>query len=145
MIEMNEFYKVLPHTADIKLEVKGKSLEEVFEKAAYALMDTTIDISKVEPKETKRLKIEGDDLYELLYNFLEELIIQLDADSMVYSRFEVKINKENGKYVLNALLKGEKLDLKKHNPKIHIKAATYHEMEIKREDGWYKIAFVVDI
>ncbi len=142
---MEKIYESLPHTADVKLLVRGKDLNEVFERAAYALIDTTVDINKVEPKEKVEITVTGSDIYELLYNFLEELIILVDADSKVFSKFKVNIHQENGEYILNAEMWGEKLDLKKHNPKIHIKAATYHEMEIRKEDGEYIASFVLDI
>ncbi len=142
---MDEIYKSLPHTADVKLQVEGKTLNEVFEKAAYALIDTTVDIGEVEPKEKVEIEVTGSDLYELLYNFLEELIIMIDADSMVFSKFKVDIWDEEDGYRLKAVMWGEKLDLEKHNPKIHIKAATYHEMEIKKVDEKYIASFVLDI
>jgi len=142
---MKDIYKSLPHTADVMLQVDGATLEEVFEKAAYALIDTSVDINSIEPKERVELQVSGSDLYELLYNFLEEIIILIDADSKVFSKFKVEIREENGEYRLKAELWGEKLDLKKHKPKLHIKAATYHEMEIKRDNGRYIARFVLDI
>lgn len=142
---MCEEYKVLSHTADVKLMVEGKTLEEVFEKAAYALMDTAVDIKTIEPKEKVRVVIRSTDIYELLYNFMEELIVLIDAESKVFSKFKVDITNEDSMYKLECELWGETLDLKKHKPKIHIKAATYHEMEIKKENDKYITSFVLDI
>ncbi|HIQ13614.1 MAG TPA: archease [Thermoprotei archaeon] len=142
---MNKVYETLPHTADIKLMVEGETLEEIFEKAAYALIDTAVDIETVEPKEKIRVVVRGTDIYELLYNFIEELIVLIDAESKVFSKFKVTINKKDGAFMLEGELWGEHLDLKKHKPKIHVKAATYHEMEIKKEDSKYILSFVLDI
>lgn len=142
---MDGLYKSLPHTADIKIQVEGETLNEVFERAAYALMDTTVDIGRVEPKEEVQIEVTGSDLQELLYNFLEELIVLIDADSMVFSKFNVNILEGEDGYRLKARVWGERLDLEKHNPKIHIKAITYHEMEIRKVDGKYIAIYVLDI
>ncbi len=138
-------YEFLPHTADIKIRAWGTTLEEAFEKAAEAFTDTTVDINTVTPKMRDELTVYGDDLEELLYNFIEELIVRLDSEGKVYSRFKTKIDREDGRYVLHAEMWGENLDLNKHEPKIHVKAMTYHEMKIDKEDGRYVIEYVLDI
>jgi len=137
-------YEFLQHTADIKIRAWGKTLEEAFEKAAEAFTDTTVDIRTVEPRERDELTVHGDDLEELLYNFIEELIIRLDSDGKLYSRFRVRISGDGG-YTLEAEMWGEYLDLSKHEPKIHVKAMTYHEMRIYREGDRYIIEYVLDI
>ncbi len=138
-------YKYLSHTADIKIEAWGKDLEEAFIEAGKALEDAAIDINRVEPRQKVEFEIGGDDLEELLYNFLEELIIKIDVDRMVFSNFEVEIRERDGRYMLKCRAYGEKLDMDKHRPKIHIKAATYHEMEIINRDGGVVIRYVLDI
>ncbi len=138
-------YEYLSHTADIKIRVWGDTLEEAFEEAAKAFTDTTVERDKVDPKEKDVIKVEGLDLEELLYNFIEELIVRLDSEGKVYSEFKVEISEEDGKYVLSAEAYGEPLDISKHGSKIHVKAMTYHEMSIRKEDGRWVIEYVLDI
>lgn len=45
-----------------------------------------------------------------------------------------KENEENKKLLLKAVAWGEKVDLKKHPIKISIKGATYHKLEIKKNE-----------
>ena len=142
---MSGGYRYLPHTADIKIEAWGRDLEEAFAQAAMALEDAAVDIKRVEPRDEYIFQVEGLDLEELLYNFLEELIIRIDVDRLVFSRFDIDIKREGDMYRLTCKAYGEKLDLDKHNPKIHIKAATYHEMEIINEEGRTVIRYVLDI
>ncbi len=138
-------YEYLPHTADIKVRIWGETLEDAFTEAGKAFTDTTIDISKIEKKVVDQIRVEGGDLEELLYNFIEELIIRLDAEGKVYSDFKIKILKDGDKYTLSGYAEGEELDLGRHNPKIHVKAMTYHEMRIEKADNGYIIEFVLDI
>ncbi|MCD6188701.1 MAG: archease [Thermococcus sp.] len=119
------------HTADIGIRGYGDTLEEAFEAVAIALFDVMVDVRKVEKKEVREIEVEGEDLYSLLYNFLEELLILHDTEGLVFGDFEVKIEKTEQGYRLKAKAYGEKLS-EKHEPKEEVKAITYHEMEIKQ-------------
>jgi len=138
-------YKFLEHTADIKVEAWGDSLEEAFEAAAMALTDISVDRDKVDKKIVKNIKVEGFDLESLLYNWIEELIVTLDIEKIVFNDFKVVITGEPDNYKLSAEAYGEKYSKNKHGYKVHVKAMTYHEMEIKEYDGKYIIRYVVDI
>ncbi|MGC8940456.1 MAG: archease [Candidatus Nanoarchaeia archaeon] len=45
---------------------------------------------------------------------------------------------------LKAICKGETMDRKKHETRTHVKAATYHKMEIKKNKTW-KARVILDI
>jgi len=133
------------HTADIGIRGYGDTLEEAFEAVAIALFDVMVDVRKVEKKEVKEIEVEGEDLYSLLYNFLEELLILHDTEGLVFGDFEVKIEKTEQGYRLKAKPYGEKLS-EKHEPKEEVKAITYHEMKIKQlTSGEWMAQLVPDI
>jgi len=133
------------HTADIGIRGYGDTLEEAFEAVAIALFDVMVDVRKVEKKEAREIEVEGEDLYSLLYNFLEELLILHDTEGLVFADFDVKIEKTDKGYKLKAKAYGEKLS-EKHEPKEEVKAITYHEMEIKQlPNGEWMAQLVPDI
>ncbi len=134
-------YRFLDHMTDAYIEAEGSSLEEAFENAAKGLIDTMLDIDKIEAKDKIRIEAEGYDLEELLYNWLEEILLKLSIERVALREFKVKI-KDNR---LEAEAYGEPLDLKKHNYKVEIKAVTYHLMEVKKEDSKYKVRFLLDL
>ncbi|MDE1873181.1 MAG: archease, partial [Thaumarchaeota archaeon] len=72
------------------------------------------------------------DLNNLLYSWLEEIIILTITDGFVGASFEVSIDKSQ-EYVLHATIHGEEIDFQKHHFKLEIKAPTFHLMEIKQE------------
>jgi len=126
-----EGYRFLEHTTDAEIEAYGSNLEEAFENAAKALEDTMVDIKTISPLINENIKVDGDDKEELLYNWLEALIIKQDTESMLYSKFECEVSKgQRGRFKLDARVSGEKYDPKKHEQKTAIKAPTYHEMAI---------------
>lgn len=133
------------HTADIGIRGYGKTLEEAFEAVAIALFDVMVNVEKVEKKEVREVEVEGEDLYSLLYNFLEELLILHDTEGLVFRDFEVKIEKTEEGYKLKAKAYGEKLS-EKHEPKEEVKAITYHDMKIEQlPDGRWMAQLVPDI
>jgi len=129
------------HTADVKFHAKGESIEDLFESSALALFEAMVDTSKVEPKEERIIEIEGwgKELTEILYDFLTELIIIFEVEKLVFSRFDV--NFENNR--LKARCWGEKIDVEKHEFRGDVKAVTFHELTVEKENG-YTATVVLD-
>lgn len=125
-------YRDLEHMTDAFIEVTGNTLEEAFENAGISVVDTMIDINSVEEKAHKKIEIIAKDLNNLLYNWLEEVIILTITDGFAAKRFSVKLTK-NEEYSLVANINGEEIDFKKHHFKLEIKSPTFHLMEIKLE------------
>ena len=67
-------YKFIEHTADIEFDAFGKNLEEVFSNCAFAFVES-ICKEKIKGKVKKNFEVEGKDLENLLYNFLEEFLV----------------------------------------------------------------------
>lgn len=130
-------------TADACFIAYGKSLDDVFANAALAMFEVMTDTKTVKPKIKKEIKVGGEDLKSLMFNWLNELIFYVDTQSMLFSKFDVKINKE--KNILKAKVFGEKINPKKHEIREDVKACTYHRMEIKQVDGIWQAQLIVDI
>ncbi len=126
-------YRYLEHMTDAFIEVTGNTLEEAFENAGIAVVDTMIDIKSVEEKTQKKIEIIAKDLNNLLYNWLEEIIILTITEGFATKRFSVQLTKKEG-YNLVANIGGEEIDFKKHHFKLEIKSPTFHLMEIKQEN-----------
>ena len=124
-------YRTLEHTTDAIIEVTADNLENAFEIAGISVIETILDISKVEEIGTRNLEVRGRDLNYLLYNWLEEMIILTITEGFVGKRIILKISK-NEDYVINAEIFGEDIDLKKHEFKVEIKSPTFHEMRIEQ-------------
>ena len=65
---------------------------------------------------------------------------------MLFSKFEVHSFKETKDgFKLKATVWGEKFKADKHPQKVGVKAATYHQMEIIREENKTTLIFILDI
>jgi SHS2 domain-containing protein len=131
---------------DALIEAYGGTLEEAFENAARALNETMIDMKNVRPDREIKLEAQGHDLCELLFDWLDKVMLLLVSDNIVMSEFKVNITKhDNNGYSLIGIANGEKLDLLKHHYKVEIKAVTYHEMIITQEENLYTVRFLLDL
>ncbi len=132
-------YENLPHTGDIKIRAYGKDLNEVFAHAAYAMFDNLLGKNWPEPKEKvmHEVSLESNDLEGLLVDFLNELNYLSDLGNEVYNEFEVKI--EGNK--LWARIKG----LKVTRFHIEIKAVTYNELRLEKQNNLWIAEVVFDI
>jgi SHS2 domain-containing protein len=126
-------YRTLEHTTDAIIEVTADNLKEAFEIAGISVIETILDISKVDENNSRKLIVKGKDLKYLLYNWLEEMVILTITDGFVGKRILLEITK-NGNYQIDAEIFGEAIDLRKHDFKVEIKSPTFHEMEIKQND-----------
>ena len=70
-----EPFEYLDHTADCKFKAFGKTKEEQFSNAALAMFNVMVDPLSVSPQIIKEINVTGDDDCQLLYNFLEELLL----------------------------------------------------------------------
>ena len=126
-------YKTLEHATDAIIEVTADNLQEAFQIAGISVIETILDISKVDEVDSKKLVVKGKDLRYLLYNWLEEIIILTITEGFAGKRIMIDILR-NENYEIHAEVFGEAIDLKKHQFKVEIKSPTFHEMEIEEND-----------
>ena len=140
-------YRFLDHMTDAVIEAYGTTLEEAFVHSARGLVDTMVDLSKVLPTVEVKINAQGHDLESLLFDWLDKVMLLMVADGIATSEFSVKIQKlhDNNSYLLNGIVKGEKINLARHHYKVEVKAITYHEMLIKQEKGRVTARFLVDL
>jgi SHS2 domain-containing protein len=136
---------MLEHMSDAYIEAYGRDLNEAYANAAYALTDTVIDIQTVKPELKKVIEVRGFDLLNLLYNWLETILLEMQVEQNVFREFSTKVSKEGDSWVIRAECFGERFDLEKHRPKVEVKAVTYHLMEVIDEGNRYVLRFLLDL
>lgn len=132
-------FKFFEHTADVKFQAFGSSLEEAFENSALALKEIIAGKMKVKTKIKRKLRVVGKDNESLLYNFLEEFLFMLDAKDFLFSKVKLKIR--NNK--LEAEVKGDRASNYKFTNKV--KAVTYSEMFVKKDGDKFICQVVLDV
>ena len=135
--------RFLDHTADVGIEVESKTLEELFRESARGMFSIICgNLEEVDCGEWVSGTVEGEDLEELLYNFLEELLYIFEVKHLILKEFDVKFI---GKNLIHYRACGERFDPAKHRISTGIKSPTYHMMQIERENGSWKARIIFDV
>lgn len=132
-------YKILSHTADLRLEVYGKTMEELFTNAAEALARVLVPEvkEKISTGLKEKLEIESININILLVDFLNEILAKSQIEKAVFFLEKIKITGNK----LTAELTGIRVDKFEED----VKAVTYHEVNIKKEDEIFRTKLIMDI
>ena len=142
-------YKFFDHTADIGVEISGRTKKELFANAASALFDVLIENNDSKSKTAKRVQgwqkivtVEGSDVEDLLINFLREILYLFNGAGWVVSHCKIM---ECGNKRLKAQLMGEPYNKNKHSIKTEIKAVTYSGLTVERVKAGWRARVIFDV
>jgi len=140
---MEKFKFIDITTSDVAFIAYGKDLNELFANAALAMFEVMINSKQIEPKVERKVKVKGDDLLSLLFEWLNELLFYYGAENLAFSKFEVKVDEKN--FGLEATCYGEKINPEKHETKTEVKACTMHKMKIEKVNNIWQAQVILDI
>ena len=130
-------------SADFVFEATGRTIPDLFKACALACFSAMTDLNLVESKLEQIIEINADELNDLLYGFISELIYIKDVQHVFLSEFEIEISSDSRN--LRATLRGEPIEYDKHLIKTDVKAATYHDLDIARVSDGYKTKMILDL
>ena len=135
-------YEQIPHTSDIALRVYGKDLKELFANAAYGMFDIIADLEGLKESVSINVSLKAPSKEELLVSWLDELLYSFYTKSIIFFKFDIdSINKEE----LVAKAHGRHVGENRNRLKSEIKAATYHDLNIKDEQDGLSVEIVFDV
>lgn len=125
---------MIDHTADVGIRAWGESLADVFAQAALGMFSFISDLESVQERESREVVVEGADREVLLVAWLNELVYLFGVEGLLFRRFDV-LEMEDTR--IRARCHGERLDQARHSVTAEVKSATYHMLEVKRNDLWH--------
>ena len=136
-------YEIIEHTADVGLKVNGTTLKELFENAASGMF-YIVAHKKSSANEHKKIQIkkEVEDFEELLVDWLSELLYIFDSQKILFSNF--KILELNNSGVIGEAF-GEKIDPSKNTLQTEIKAVTFHDLKIEKNNAGFTCKIIFDV
>jgi SHS2 domain-containing protein len=132
-------FEEIEHTADRALIIYGRNLEELLVNAARglnSLLDTDEDLSSTPT--TKSIELDALDAESLLVEWLSELAYWAEAEMLVFSKFDLQNVSPNH---VTALIYGSRVSQMEK----HIKAVTYHNLEIIKTETGLAATVVFDV
>jgi SHS2 domain-containing protein len=133
-------YEILEHTADIGVRARGRSLEEVFENAAWGMVDILGARAHGGKGEAVAVAVEGSDREALLVAWLNEVMFRLEHSGARLASLGVRAVREGAMdATLNLMEDGPPPD------GTELKAATYHQLAIRQTEGGYEATVYFDV
>ena len=128
-------FRYIEHPSDVGFEAYGTTLEELFANAAIAMYGFMTDIDAIEAETERAVTIQAEDLYSLMFDWLDELLFLFDSDSLVMKEFDITV--DASRFRITGKCLGGTFDPERHDAGIIIKAVTYNMMEVKKNDKWH--------
>jgi SHS2 domain-containing protein len=135
---MSKRFEEIEHTADVALRVWGRDLTELFVNAAHGLAWLVADPGTVQPEKTVTIKLNAYDTETLLVSWLGELLYLNERDDMVYTVFDLK--EVTSTHLLGTAEGGPAVETRHH-----IKAVTFHEMDVQQTENGLETVVVFDV
>jgi len=136
------FLETFEHGADIGIRGKGKSVSEAFENGAKSMFSLLVeDLDTITPEKSVIISCESYDLEGLFVAWLNSLLAESDMQRLIFSDFKVKIHDLR----LTGTAMGEPFDFSKHQRGVEVKGATFTELVVRQDGGWWIAQCVVDV
>ncbi len=134
----SEAIEEVEHTADWSIRVRGGDLEELFRNAALGMAMLMSDVETIEPDVKRQVALEEYDTETLLVSWLTELLWFNEETDAVFVRFEFQ---ELTPQRLEATAWGGPAD----NQWKHIKAVTFHDLNIIQTQTGHEVTLIFDV
>ncbi|HLA26985.1 MAG TPA: archease [Syntrophales bacterium] len=127
-------YRVFDHTADLGIQVFGRTVEEIFVNGAHALFHLIADLDQVQLTEERIITAAGTDRNELWVNYLRECLHVFNGEGLLMRECVIlSLDQSN----VTARLRGEILNHNRQQIKQEIKAVTYYQASVRKtKRGW---------
>ncbi len=134
--------ELLDHTGDVGVRVRAADLPQLFTLAAKAMFQIICPRCVVRRVLTRHVTVAGEDLAQLLVNWLSELNFWFCTEQELYGQF--RVSSLDGRS-LRAVVAGEKVDPRRHAIRTEIKAVTYHKLYVSQQENGWEAQVIFDI
>lgn len=139
MSEMSAGYEVVEHTADWAIRVYATDLGQLMFQAALGMAGLLVpDLGRVPTGVERKVEIDSLDAETLLVDWLSELAYWAEDEMLVIT--QVVIEKVSPTCLQAVVRGGRVTELNKH-----IKAVTFHDLEITETAGGLEVTIVFDV
>jgi len=141
-------FRTFDHTADVGLEVRGESLEDLLATAARAVFSVIIEAGPSAVETEAEVLAEAEtgaraEWEDVFVAWLQELLYRFEMEHLVPLEFDFA---EAGPARVRARVGFGRFDPKRHRAATEVKAVTYHELAVREEPGGtWSARFILDV
>jgi len=133
-------------TADLAFDAVGDSLQDLFQGATNALIETLADPQTVRSSWQQTIVRADEDPAALLFDWLSDLVYWKDAAGVVFSKAHVALtHRPDGAWSLKGLLSGEPVNGSTQMLRADVKGVTKHLYRLGQERGRWTVRVVLDV
>jgi SHS2 domain-containing protein len=147
-LKINKF-EFFDHTADVGLRVTADGLAPLFELSAEGMMSVLAGGMTVQNRLKKRLRVEADNLEELMLVWLREILWIFERKRIIFMNFQIEKNRFSEPEVpplyLEAILCGDRYSPARHGICKEIKAVTRHGLSVTKIDAGWEARILFDL
>ena len=128
--------------ADLAFSATGATLEELFKSSVDALVNAMVaDLGTIAVREKREIALTAETVNDLLFELLQEVISFKDNDGLLLRVESIHVTEGSGGALpvasLSAVLKGDRIDPKRHDLAADVRAVTLYRGRIEAvQDGW---------
>ena len=120
----------------------GATLAELFQNAAAGMFSLMVAPETVRNDVRREITVEARDVEGLVVAWLAELLFYVDAEELLFGRFDVsRIDEQH----ITATAFGEPINRERHELRLGVKAVTRHMLDLSREEDGYRATVLFDI
>lgn len=136
-------YRFIDHTADIAMEVSGRTLADLVRHAVWGLVEAMGGAGGVVAEKSVPVEIPYQNEEELIVKVLNEMLYQLSTQHFLTC--DIRVRRIEGGTMSVALIGGVVTE-KDERMLTEIKSATYHGLRVRHEeDGFLRATIVIDV
>lgn len=138
-------YEILDISGDIGIKAYGKTCEEAFINAGIGMFSLITDIDRIADSKSIEFEIENDLPEGLLVNYLNEMIFHFDTYGFIGRRILMDAFSFQPSAHIAARVYGEEFDAGRHERRLLVKAATYHNVKVEKTGDECRVEVIFDI
>jgi len=139
---MAQAWEHFSHGADVGIRGRGSTLAEALAAAATAMTAVVTDPATVRQVDSIEIRCTAPSPDLLLVDWLNSLVYEMSTRRMLFSGFEVECDGSG----LRARVRGEPVDVERHQPAVEVKGATLTALDVHRSrNGNWTAQCVVDV
>ena len=135
-------YEFFDHTADIGIRARGTTLQGLFIRMAQGLTELLAEDSCLEPRVTRSIQLEADDVESLLLAWLQELLFWFSTDRLLPVEYTLNHVTQT---TLCGEIRGDIFDPARHVQGREVKAITRYLLGVRKDHGVWQGQVIVDI
>lgn len=140
------WHRALAHTADVGFRAVAPDATGLFEEAAAALSELGADVGTPQHLEPQPVEVSGEDLTELLFRWLNELIGLGEVRGEALVRADAfSVATVGADWVVRGQAWFAPFDGTMVRPRLQVKAATFHRMRVLPAPGGWRAEAYFDI